>query len=239
VIHGKQSKIFVNGHHLSKQFTSFDLQINADTADKTGFQSEAKEYNPGQVSAALSLEGLFNDTATSADKYLTDVLGASGSIWCIFPAGDAIGKVGYGIQGINNSHAVMATKDDNARISAGCQSNIAAERIISLLPYGSKTASGNGSVHDNGDETDGGGSAYLHVDAANGEIDVKIEHSEDGDIWEDLVEFVTVTAAGAQRVDIEGTIYQYTRVAYTLGEEDSITMQVSLHRKHVEEDDEE
>jgi hypothetical protein len=229
-IHGKQSKIFVNGHHLSKQFTSFDLQMNADTAEKTAFQSEAKEYTVGQVNATLSLDGLFDDSATAADKYLTDVLGSSGSIWCVFPAGDDIGKAGYGINGINNSHAVMATKDDNARIAASCQSNIAAENVISLLPLGTKMASGSGTAHNNGSETADGGSAYIQAGAVTGTVAVKIEHSEDNDTWEDLVEFDSVTAAGAQRVVITGTINQYTRVTYTLDSDESITMQVSLHR---------
>jgi hypothetical protein len=229
-VHGKQSKIFVNGHHLSKQFTSFDLQMNADTAEKTGFQSEAKEYNVGMIGATLSLEGLFDDSATAADKYLADVLGGSGSIWCVFPEGDAAGKAGYGIDGINNTHSVMATKDDNARIAAGCQSNVGAERIISLLPLGAKTASGSGTAHNNSAATIDGGSAYIQADGVTGTVTVKIEHSADGVTWADLISFVNVSAAGAQRVEITGTINQYTRATFTVDNGESITMQVSLHR---------
>jgi hypothetical protein len=124
----------------------------------------------------------------------------------------------------------MATKDDNARIAAGCQSNTAAERIISLLPLGAKTVSGTGTAHNNSTATIDGGSAYVQADAVTGAVAVKIEHSTDGVTWADLVAFENVSAFGAQRVEIAGTINQYTRATYTLDGGESITMQVSLHR---------
>lgn len=229
-IHGKQSKVFVNGRHLSKEFTSFDLSISADTAEKSGFTDTAKSYNPGQVDAALSLEGLFGDEATAADKYLTDAI-AKDSIWCVFPEGDAVTKSGYGVDGINNSHKVMSTKDDNARISASCQSNVGAERIISLLPLSTKTASGSGTANNNLSASTLGGSAYIQATAVTGTVAVKIEHSTDNVTWADLVSFTDLTAAGAERKAIAGAINQYTRATYTLDGGESITMQVSLHRK--------
>jgi hypothetical protein len=229
-VHGKQSKVFVNGRHLSREFDSFDIQMSADTAEGSGFQDTSKSYNPGQIDATLSLDGFFNVEATAADKILSDAIGAS-AIWCVFPEGDAITKSGYGISGIENSHQVMSTKDDNARITAGCQSNVGAERIISLLPLSTKSASGSGTVNDNtAATTDIGGSAYIQATAITGNVAVKIEHSTDNAAWTDLVSFAAVTAIKAERVAIAGTINRYTKVTYTLDGGESITMQVSLHR---------
>lgn len=229
-VHGKQSKIFVNGHHVSGDFDSFDLQISVDMADKTAFQDTQKSYANGLTSATLSLDGLFDDSATAADKYLTDAISGTGeAIWCVFPEGDAITKSGYGISGVENSHQVMATKDDMAKIAAACQSSYGAERIVSLLPLSTKTASGNGTVNNNLAASTLGGSAYIQAAAATGSVEVKIEHSADNSTWADLVSFTAVTAA-AERKEIAGTINQYTRVTYTLDGGESITMQVSIHR---------
>jgi hypothetical protein len=233
-VHGKQSKVFVNGHHVSSDFDSFDIQISVDMADKSAFQDIQKAYANGMMSATLSLDGLFDDAATAADKYLTDAIGGTGAaIWCLFPEGDAVEKSGYGISGQENTHNVMSTKDDMAKISAGCQADYA-ERVISLLPLSTKTTSGSGTANNNGAATvDIGGSAYIQATAVTGTVAVKIEHSVNNADWTDLVSFTAVAAIGAQRVAIAGTINQYTKVTYTLDGGESITMQVSLHRNEV------
>ena len=227
-VHGKQTKIFVNGRHLSTEFDSFELQMTADTAEKSAFQNTSKAFNPGQKTATLSVDGFFEVAATAADKILSDAIGVS-TIWCVFPEGDAITKRGYGIVGIDNAHKVMTTKDDNARITAACQSNTA-EPIISLLPLSTKTASGSGTANDNGAATTDGGSAFIHATAITNTVEVKLEHSADNNTWADLVSFTNVSAIGAERKAITGTINQYTRATYTLGAGESITMQISLHR---------
>jgi hypothetical protein len=229
-VHGKQSKVFVNGHHVSQDFDSFDIGISVDMADKSAFQDIQKQYANGLMSATLSLDGLFDDSATAADKYLTDAIGGTGAvIWCLFPEGDAIGKSGYGVSGKENTHNVMSTKDDMAKIAAGCQADYA-ERVISLLPLSTKSASGSGTAYNNAAATTAGGSAYIQATAVTGTVAVKIEHSADNSTWADLVTFTAVTGPMAERKEITGTINQYTRVTYTLDAGESITMQVSLHR---------
>ena len=227
-IHGKGSKVFVNGKHLSAYFDSFDLQLSADTAEKSAFQDTAKGYVGGMTGATLSLNGFFDEAATAADKILADAI-ATRSVWCVFPDGDAITKSGYGIDGSNNSHQVMSTKDDCARIAAACQSDVGADRIVSILALGSKTSSGSGTVNNNGGaSTDG--AAYLQAISVTGSVAVKIEHSADNSSWSDLVAFTAVAGIKAERKAITGEIKQYTKVTYTLDGGEAITLQVSLHR---------
>lgn len=225
-IHGKLTKVFINGRHLSTEFDSANMNMTTDLADDSRFQMDDKAYTAGKQTATLGLEGFFGDTATAADKVLHDVLVAFGGvIWCIFPGGDT---GGYGVVGFDNSHQVMSTKDDNARIAAACQSNIA-ERIVSILPLSTKTSSGSGTANNNGAaSTDG--AAYIQATAVTGSVAVKIEHSSDNSNWSDLVAFTAVAAIGAERKSITGEIKQYTKATYTLDGGESITCQVSLHR---------
>jgi hypothetical protein len=230
-VHGKKSKVFVNGHHVSKDFDSFDIQISVDMANKSAFQDTQKSYANGMMSTSLSLDGLFDDSATAADKYLTDAMAGTGAaIWCLFPDGDELTKSGYGISGVENTHNVMSTKDDMAKIAVACQSSFGAERVLSLLPLSTKSTTGNGTANNNLSATTLGGSAYIQATAVTGSVAVKIEHSTDNVSWVDLVTFTAVTAAIAERKAIAGTINQYTRVTYTLDGGESITLQVSLHR---------
>lgn len=226
--HGKTTKVFINGRHLSAEFDSFDLNLAADTADASHFNANFKEFDGGTTSGTLSMGGLFMDTATGADAVLSAAVGAD-TVWCIFPGGDTAGLSGYGIVGNNTSHQVMATKDDVARVTAACQGNNA-ERVVSLMTLATKTSSGSTTAVDNGAATAAGGSAYLQASAITGSVAVKVEHSSDGTSWSDLVVFAAVAAIGGQRVAITGTINRHTRVTYTLDGGESITLQASLHR---------
>jgi len=60
------------------------------------------------------------------------------------------------------------------------------------------------------DASDGSGST-----AAAGTVTVKVQHSSDNLTYADLITFSNVTAAGAQRATVTGTVNRYTRVTYT------------------------
>jgi hypothetical protein len=227
-VHGKNTKVFINGRHLSSEFDSFDLTKTADTADGSHFDAASKEFEGGQTSASLNLGGLFLDTATAADAVLADAIGDA-SVWCVFPEGDAAGKAGHCVVGKNTSHQVMSTRDDLARITAACQGETA-ERIISLLTLSTVTSTGTGATHDNGASSANGGAIVLQATAVTGSVLAKVEHSADGTSWADLAAFAAVSTVGAQRVAVAGTINRYTRIAYTLDGGESITLQASIHR---------
>lgn len=228
-VHGKTTRVFINGRHLSSEFDSFDLAISADAADGSHFDATSKEYHGGQTASTLTLGGLFSDSAASADEILSAAVG-DGTIWCILPAGDAAGRAGYGVVGHNTGHQVMATKDDMARVSASCQGDVA-ERILSLISLTTVTSSGNGASQDAGASSSAGGSAYLHATAVTGTVAVKVQHSADNNTWADLGAFADVTAIGGQRIAFSGTVNRYTRIAYTLDGGESITLQASIHRE--------
>jgi hypothetical protein len=105
---------------------------------------------------------------------------------------------------------------------------------VLLVPKAARTATGNGTSHDNGAATTNGAVAHQHVFAKSGTtptLDQKIQHSSDNSTFVDLIAFSQKTAAGSERVAVTGAINRYTREAHTItGTTPSFTGAVSLAR---------
>jgi len=228
-VHGKNTKVYLNGNHVSEFFNNSDINATSDVADASVYNQASKKFTAGQKTGTLAMEGIFDGGSGAIDEILEPIVGGK-SIWCIFYNGDASGKEGKGFEGLNTAYAIKSNIDDTTRISATAQSNVCQERIISLMTLEQKTTSGSTTSVDNATATVGG-SAYIHVTNVTGTVEVKLEHSINNTDWDDLVSFVDVdTSNTAQRVEIVGAIRRYARVTYTIGGGENITMQVSLHR---------
>jgi hypothetical protein len=223
-VHGKGGKVFINGHHLSAWFDSYDIQLNMDTAEKSVFQNTDKTYNAGMKDGTISLTGFFDATADAADEVLYTAVGTS-VVWNIYPSGDAVASSGYGLEGNNNAYGVMGTKDDNVRIAATGLGGL--ERVISLCPLTAVTTTAVGTAVDNTAATTSGGSAFLQVTTATGSCGVIVEHSSAGGSYATLATFTAFTTAQGVRKAITGEIKSLTRVSYS----GNMTLQCSIHRE--------
>lgn len=89
-----------------------------------------------------------------------------------------------------------------------------------LLPRAARTTSGNGTSKDDTASSSNGATAILHCTAASGTsptLAVKVQHSADNSTWADLITFTTLTAAGAERKVVSGTVNRYVRAIWTIG----------------------
>jgi hypothetical protein len=97
------------------------------------------------------------------------------------------------------------------------------ESGIVLHAQSAETATVNGTSVDNAAASTNGAVGQLHVTAkadTTAVWTIKIQHSTDNSTFVDLITFTNVSnrtlAAGAQRIEVTGTINRYTRVQATL-----------------------
>jgi hypothetical protein len=232
-IHGKNTEVFFNKYDLSTYFDSANVSANADTAEVSTFGISSKTYVPGLKDATLALEGLYDGDASAVDEILEAACGSDGNEISVYPEGDAVGKFGHAMQAIETAYSAVETIDGACRVSAAAQSNgTAAERVVSLHALGAETSEWTGTSSDNGASSSSGGSAYIHVTAVTGTVEVKLQHSSDdfSADTEDLESFTAVSAASSERITFSGTVKQYVRGYATIGGGESITFQLGFHR---------
>lgn len=229
-IHGKNGRVFVNGYDISTFLRSFSLEISLETADITGFTLNSKKHLTGQSDAVSSGEGFFDGAVGAIDAILAGIKG-TGSIWSYYPEGITNGYYGYGYRALRSNYGTQTTKDDAVRFSVAAQVSQGEERLQSIGGLTTKTSSGSTTVLDLG--ASGGGSdgatIYFHATAISGTAIVVVEDSPDNSTWSTLVSLTNVSAIGAQRVEVSGTVERYIRVTTTLDGGESITFQAGIH----------
>lgn len=233
-VHGKNTKVFYDEFDFSSYFDQANIAANADTAETTTFGKNSKTFIPGLKDATLALEGFFDGSADAVDEEFNSILGGSGNLFSIYQNGDAFGNCGFATKALETAYGIVSTFDNAVRISMAAQSSEkAAERIESLHALGANADTDwEGSAIDNGASSADGGSAYIHVTAATGTIEVKLEHSSDNfaaDIT-DLATFTPVTGATAERIEFTGTVKQYVRGYATIAGGETITFNLGFHR---------
>ena len=232
-IHGKSTEVFCNGYDLSSFLNQIQAAGNADTAEVSTFGLSSKAYIVGLTDATLTAEGIYDGAAAAVDAILQAAFASESVEWTWYPAGDAQGNPGYAMLAANNAYSLTSTKDDAVRISAGAQSLVGLERVISLHALAAETEAWTGTTLNNGAASANGGSAYLQVTAATGTIEISIRHSTDNFAASDdeLVAFTAVTGITSQRVTFTGDVRQYVRGVATIAGGETITFNMGISRK--------
>lgn len=234
-VHGKDTKVYVNGYDLSDMFRASSIPAAAGTAETTTYGKADKTFIAGLKEATLSVEGLFDGDANKVDEVLQSVLGASAkSVWTILPGGDVFGGRGVGIEGIETAYEVTSPIEDAVQVTAEAQSSSGRDGLIIHHVLAARTADFDGAGVDGGGASANGGVGYLHVAAYSGftSVTVKIQHSDDDIIYSDLITFAAITGAPAsERQAVAGTVEQYTRVSIDVTGTGSITLFAGFGRK--------
>lgn len=216
--HGSKARIYANGYDLTTYFRSLSTPTTVDVAEASTFGVDSKKYVPGLRDATLSADGLFDGAEDAADQVLNAALGQAHSIWTYLPAGDGLGNLGTGFDGIETTYEIESPVDDVVATTAEAQSSTGRELLRVLHVLQAETASGNGTGVDNAAATTRGGAAFLQATTpgATG-VTVRVQHSVDNTTWVDLVAFTAVASPGrnAQRIAVVGTVNRYLRAAWT------------------------
>jgi len=70
-LHGKHTRIFIDGYDISGDFNSFEPSNASDTAEVSGFGDDIKKYVAGLPDSSMRLAGLFNDSANAGHAIMT------------------------------------------------------------------------------------------------------------------------------------------------------------------------
>lgn len=239
--HGKSTSLFFNATNLTEYFRSASRSNMVEPAETTVFGKSFKTYIPGLQDATVSLEGLFDGTASAVDDTISGILGSSSdNIVTVALVAPAVGATTYIGEGIATSYGVTSPVADVVSLTVELQSDQGIVSARSLHDNTAVSSTSNLTSYDGGAATSTGWSAALHVhtNSRNGTVDVKIQDSSDNLVFTDVTSgaFTQISASttGSQFLrSSSGTaqIRRYARGVVTLGgSTGSITFMLSLAR---------
>jgi len=231
-VHGRQTRLLVNGHDLSAYFQNVDVDASAELIDTTTFQAAAKQFLLGYRDGKISCQGLYESKADAAlaidrnavDDILAPLLGADTNQLVLIAQDDLTAGSASATTLQAKTLKYSITSPYNGAVScmaemqateAGVRSGIALNALSTPI-----TATSSGAAQDNTAATTTGGVAQVHVKAATGttpSLTAIIEDSADGTTgWATVGTFAAQTAVGAAAMTIAGTIRRYVRASFTV-----------------------
>lgn len=233
--HGKAAVVLMSGVNMSNYLKSFEAPQSADTAETTVFNSSgAKSYVPGNKDATLSGEGIFD--AANIDNTLKTALGSTTpKVWTYWPQGASTGSYGYGLKTYQTAYNITSPVEDVVSLSVEGQSKVGSDRVVSLFNLSNIASScGNGNNNNYGAASTKGGVGYIQrTDTGTRMLTPIIQHSSAGSSWATLLSFTASTGKGGERVDVSGSVKQYTRLKYNIssGSTKAVTVNVGFSRR--------
>lgn len=215
-VHGKSTAILLDDADVSAWFRDADLSAAVDTADVTTFSNDWKRHIPGQASATVMLDGLYDPDFDAFPKV------DAGSVLTIGPGGlSAVGSAARLVSIVSTTYTESSPVGD---VVAATYSAVADDPVgygVLLHPLTQETDDGNGSTHTGPvGGTSNGAVIHYHVSAVSDtdELDLTIEDSANGSDWTELSGAASATydAPGAERVVVTGAVRRYLRVVFDI-----------------------
>jgi hypothetical protein len=222
--HGKDIRVYLGGRDASDDLMSIDVKASVEVHDSTTFAAGGdKRFDIGLRSWTADVEAFYQPGTGGIGQQLeaigSDAAGV-GVLSIYDDDADAIGDTGIlGSEAIFKSRGQPIRINDLIKLSGSLEGNGRLGLIGKLLhPHGSETVSFNGGSLDNGASSANGGRGSVHVTAVTGTWTLKVQHSTDNSVWSDLITFTAFSAAGAQTIEVTGTVNRYLRI---IGTEDA------------------
>lgn len=237
--HGKNGRFYRDGYDLTGHSSNVSFGQTTTTAEVTCFGNEDAQHVGGAPKSwTATISSFWDDTTTTGteDIYRT-ALGASG-ICTFWPAGTTIGYRGRGTEGdyetqytVTSPVAGAVTAEvqltgngamDPVRcLGASTSTSTGASAAFTAYNYAASSVS-QGLVH------------YAHVTAIAGtdpSLALVVQESADNETFTDLITCAAITAVGAQRTTLTGSVAQYVRTKYTPNASTtSVTFVSGFHR---------
>ena len=213
--HGSKARALLNGFDVSAYLSSMAMAGSMETADVSVMGNTAKQFVTGLMAASITFDGKF-DPAEDVVLAAAMSAGASYDELLYFPSGyGTIGNSVYGFEGFNTAYNIDTSVSDAAKWTGTLESTTGFERGALLHPYQAEVAGGNSTGFDQTTvSTTNGGVGFLNA-SAGATLIVKIQDSADNSAFADILTFSTLSAAGAQRSVIAGTVRRYVRCLWT------------------------
>lgn len=233
-VHGKDGRVLVNEFHLSGDIKGWRCAHQRAYGDVTTIPDGGDRWIPGLISGELALSGVFDSDAGSLFNEANTQAGTDdGLLVTVMPAGLAIGGPALITMTDIESITVDAEIRDAVPLSIAAKPDAGVDMGLILHALGAETADGNGASADNDAATTNGGVASLHVTAYTGLTSavIKVQHSEDDSVWEDLITFTSVTAVTSELKTVTGDVHQYVRASVDVTGTGSVTYAVAFARR--------
>lgn len=236
-INANQTKLIYGTLPLQAYLRSVSPSASVEMLDVTSLADTAKAYVPGLEDYALSIEGMFDDSASAGSLWATvtaPITASSSVVTSTAPDGFTLGNSTWLTQANTISFEPSSSVADIVTFSMAMGSASASQIGVSLGDLTALTATGNGTSVDNSASTSSGFVAQIHVTAASGTTPTMtaiLQHSTNNSTWTTLGSFTAVTGATSERISGTGTVNRYVRISYTIGgTTPSFTTQISIAR---------
>jgi hypothetical protein len=224
--HGSATTVLFDEYDLSSYFNQFSANRSRQAVDTTTFGNDDHTYIAGVESGSISVQGVWDGSASAIDVVLDSTIAAD-SIISVSPQGfDTIGNSVVMVKGLNVGYQIRGTATDAVRLTAGgtADGGVRVDGVV-LQDLSAETTTFNGSSVDNGSDSSFGGVGHIHVTAFSGtNATVKIQDSANDADWADLITFTSITGTGTERKTVSGTVDEYLRFAITTDNFTSMTI---------------
>lgn len=219
--HGRSGEVWLNSQDVSAFLMNAELESSVDTAESTTFKSTYKSYLPGDAIGKLTTNGYYDSTLTNVRATLQV---AAGSIVMFAPAGaTAIGDLTRSLLVNTVKYREGAKVGELVAFDWDVESTAVVGYGVCLHVLGSEnpgtiTGTGDGVMTSAANTT--GAVATVHVTVLSaGTQNFKLQDATTlGGVYTDIAggAFTAITAVGAQRLVIPGTIRQFVRCVATI-----------------------
>jgi hypothetical protein len=233
----KDTIIYMAQYDITTYTTEAGLSGSRNLHEATTFGSAGATFHPGTETPTLSWSGLYDDGTSGSEVIVNALKGASSeSVISYYPGTDAIGKLSMASGGawIGEDPAVDASVGSLVAMSASINMGLVT-RSKSTGTKSTVTASTSGTSIDDAASSASGGDWVYHVFAftasgGNARWQVALQDSANNSSWAD-VSSVNVSAVGAAKTSITGTLRRYVRQRVVLdASSGSITFAASYNR---------
>ena len=221
--HSKDARAFSDIYDLSGSGVALTPTAQRVLPDGTAFGDAGRKQGPAGPSEDIwTLDGLFDSAADGIDKVLSDLLGSE-KVVSLFPAGAAVGDIGLARDAmIGSNYRIKSVPAELVQVAVEVSFNGQGERVKSLTPKVTKTATFNGTSIDDSASSSSGGSWYYHIIAfsatgGNARWQIVLQDSANDSSFATVSsESVNITATTAARRAFSGTLRRYVRVRLVL-----------------------
>ena len=232
---GIGSALWVDQYVLSNDFRNVETNGGPALLDVTGIDSPAHERIGGVRDGRIAGTAYLNDATDRAHPVLSQL-----------PTADTILSYAESDDAVGDRAASLVAKQigyDGDRAEDGMLTfDVEALSSTLGLAWGrlgtpgvtTETSTSNQASIDNAAASSNGLRAFLHVTAFTGtNCTIEVQESSDdgaGDAFAAIGTFTSVTAVGAEAIEVTGAVERYLRVAITGGTFSSITFAVNIAR---------
>jgi len=215
-IHGRHTRIYIDGYDLSGDSNSFEPGYAADTAEVSGFGDTRKSYVVGLADPAIRWQGVFNDSANKIHDVARQRVGSEVMLNAVW--GTDQGK--YGVGGtVNLSEYSVSAPIGGAVAMAASLSGGGGAGIFQFIQtiLGKQSVPSGGDGWNSGLQSSAGIGGHLQLFQGTGTVILQSSTAIAGPVWTDQVNFGLATAPFAKYGASAGTVHQYLRAIMSAG----------------------